>query len=1039
MASILHLMSELKYPTDEEGICFGLALMAERARRLNEYDKFKRRMTLLDELKKDEIKPLIQNAQKKNSEGCDLFLMAHNKPYKNSTLNQLYLYKNEKNKLFYLKNNIEIYLEENEFTRSSAINTLKFEEKSENPVKCDNTEFVDNILAITSKRGDTCAKRKLLTVEEEILLEIEAFFFQAWIHFLPNAVQNFLGLSGRPALNQFDFKIAEQLIFENPLLPDFQSYFLLETLSDNVKNTELKTEQSGPPEIKNNYINHFLETIKNSKEPMGLMIGSYDHAIHVFYDKEQSHWFVTNHSTLIKHPSDANLAQILHSIFKESYLNMRVFTVDTPTAETKILLDKLKAIETSVVCDNINKKDCNGVTPLYLAAKWNCYDTVKTLLLDKNVQVNEADKYNQTPLYIAASRGYLEILKVLMSHPETEINILNNSDTTPLHIAAANGHINIVKALLNNAKIAENAVNQADKNGMTPLHSAAANGHIDVVHYLLNHPKILENSINTHNNQGTTPLHSAAANGHLDVVIALLNHPKIANNAAIDANLQEESPLHSAAANGHIAVVKYLFGHPSILENISIINKIDKNGKSPLHSAIENGHAQVVKFFLEYQYQTNINLVLQGWTPLALAAKSGHVDVVKVFFESKNSTTDFNQGTTEWDTPLALAVAFGKTEVVKLFLESHTSNIEVNKRKRTDEWTPMTIAVANGRTEIVKLFLESNNPKIDPNLVGGQGFTPLALAVRSGKIELVKLFCESNNTKLDLNLGFEDWNPLALAAKYGHVEIVKLFLANNKVNPNQLTPDGLTPLEIAAKYNQGDVIKTFLESTNPSIIVNPVSEEWTPIALAVEHGSIGAIKAFLESSNPHIDPNQATPDDWTPLTLAARFGKVEIVKLFLESQNSKVDPNQATPDGWTPLALAAKYGQIEVVKAFIESKNPKVNLTLPTPDGWTPLALAKKANHTEIIALLENAQNSLTKNSQEDKTPAMNTAQNVGSLTSESVSGLIQCSIFSTQENPHQTASPVSVNTPENKPTEIDQHDPELHILSSGDPNSPKK
>lgn len=63
MARITDLMKELDFPTSEGGVCQGLALMAERARHLGQYPKFKERMTYLSSLEIGALKGLIKSAK----------------------------------------------------------------------------------------------------------------------------------------------------------------------------------------------------------------------------------------------------------------------------------------------------------------------------------------------------------------------------------------------------------------------------------------------------------------------------------------------------------------------------------------------------------------------------------------------------------------------------------------------------------------------------------------------------------------------------------------------------------------------------------------------------------------------------------------------------------------------------------------------------------------------------------------------------------------------------------------------------------------
>ncbi len=445
-------MKELNFPTNENGVCFGLALMAERARRCGEYHKFKKRMDYLEyisTLKKGSLESRIQAAQKISSDSL-----------------------------------------------------------------------------LTSRQQE----------EREMLLEIKIFFFQVYAHFNPQFIQTHLDIQPTleqavPRLSQKDFQKAETLMFQDSPLPAPHSYFLSET-----------------PENKESFVRQFLETIQQSNEPVGLLIDSSWHAIHVFYDIQQKKWFLTNHSELKEYKSVNELLPKLINIFaknKVASLNFGVFT-ENFSPNTNILLKKLKTISDASV------------------------ETV----CSSGKKINQQDSSGVTSLHIAAQNGHVEIVKALLEK-NANVNLVNSKGLSALSLAADNGHVAIVKALLEKNA----AVNTSS--GYSPLLMAAQNGHLEIVKALLEKNANVNDSI-----KGLTPLYVAAKNGYSEIVKALLK-----KNANVNlTNLKCKSPLWIAAENGHLDIVKILLeGNQKCEIDNSLLCDLGKHQVKVIEILLENG------------------------------------------------------------------------------------------------------------------------------------------------------------------------------------------------------------------------------------------------------------------------------------------------------------------------------------------------------------------------------------------------------------------------------------------------------------------
>jgi len=103
-----------------------------------------------------------------------------------------------------------------------------------------------------------------------------------------------------------------------------------------------------------------------------------------------------------------------------------------------------------------------------------------TELIAISADVNEPDCDGDTPLMLAAAQGHASIVAVLLRNG-ADVNVHNDKGETALHLAAYGGHTETVKALL----AAGASVNARDNGGSTPLLCAAFGGHADVATALL--------------------------------------------------------------------------------------------------------------------------------------------------------------------------------------------------------------------------------------------------------------------------------------------------------------------------------------------------------------------------------------------------------------------------------------------------------------------------------------------------------------------------------------------------------------------------
>ncbi|XP_037910341.1 uncharacterized protein LOC119651072 isoform X2 [Hermetia illucens] len=164
----------------------------------------------------------------------------------------------------------------------------------------------------------------------------------------------------------------------------------------------------------------------------------------------------------------------------------------------------------------VDQKAHDGKTAFRLACLEGHIDCIQTLL-KFGCDVNCKDADSRTTLYILALENKLEIVKYLLDVTDIDVNIPDSEGRTALHVAAWQGHTDMVKLLvtLGNAD-----VNAMDLECRTPLHSCAWQGNNEVMEILLYFGAIPDHACK----QGATALGISAQEGHEKCVSILLKY-----------------------------------------------------------------------------------------------------------------------------------------------------------------------------------------------------------------------------------------------------------------------------------------------------------------------------------------------------------------------------------------------------------------------------------------------------------------------------------------------------------------------------------
>ncbi|XP_071763706.2 uncharacterized protein ankrd50l [Centroberyx gerrardi] len=383
------------------------------------------------------------------------------------------------------------------------------------------------------------------------------------------------------------------------------------------------------------------------------------------------------------------------------------------------------------------------------------YGEVVSLLLERGADPGHRDCDGMTPLLLAAYEGHEDIVELLLEAgadvDETagpDANAPAAAAVTPLLAAAAMGHIRTVGRVL----FWGAAVDAIDSEGRTALSLAAARGSVEVVRALLD--RGLDE--NHKDDLGWTPLHAAACEGHRAVCAALTEQSSMARVGEMD--IEGRTPLILAAQEGHCSTARLL------LDRRSPIDHRAYDGHSALSAALLEGHAEVAELLMRRGTDTDVRdaegrpllylLVLEGRLKMAaLLMEKGGVPLESRDSEGRTALhvaswqgnmgmmgllirngADPNAQDTEGRPPLHSVAWRGHVEVGRLLLEA--KGIIVDLACRQHRATALSIAAQEGYISIVAILLERG---ANPDHMDKYGRSPVKVAGKRGHFTIVRL------------------------------------------------------------------------------------------------------------------------------------------------------------------------------------------------------------------------------------------------------------------------------------------------------------
>ena len=114
-----------------------------------------------------------------------------------------------------------------------------------------------------------------------------------------------------------------------------------------------------------------------------------------------------------------------------------------------------------------------------------CYDgniqTVRDIITNKHVDINDTQFHDTTPLMLAMRKNQTDVLKFLLSQPELQVDKRNIDGDTALHMACYDCYdITVVRLLCQDRRCTPSVVNSKNKHGMTALMTAVYYGRLEI-------------------------------------------------------------------------------------------------------------------------------------------------------------------------------------------------------------------------------------------------------------------------------------------------------------------------------------------------------------------------------------------------------------------------------------------------------------------------------------------------------------------------------------------------------------------------------
>ncbi|CEM20045.1 unnamed protein product [Vitrella brassicaformis CCMP3155] len=644
---------------------------------------------------------------------------------------------------------------------------------------------------------------------------------------------------------------------------------------------------------------------------------------------------------------------------------------------------------------DINERDVDGMTPLYLATMNGQLPGVR-ILLSAGAIVNQRTDHGWTPLACAAFQGYLYILRYLLSegsdpnacHPEEKI--------TPLMLIAASPRIYNTFLVEQRHRRERRRILQQQFHEQQQL--------LQEMQQFVSQQRGVSRPSSQQPSQSPSRSPSRrfslkppseklwTAKSLMDRAMSLIMKMK---SGIISPPMSPQS-LKSPTRGGvffRLSTVKTPSEAGTVQSRVGSITspssvrmskrQLQLKGqfkKAPLHIRERYGQEGEAKW-MEAAHAWRLNK--GSWSIVMLDA----------FFESCRGMTDSRAETRRGSITVRVSEAIASVSKRFFMRPSKRPAIAINLEQK-DKYgrTALMYAATYGHEETVsRLIYEGADPLATTN----KGESALHLAVRFNHLDTCELLLKAG---VDANITDSLLQtPLHLAIQCNHHFVAELLLsfrarvelsdANGKsplylcldklphtsnlfslcvkhaANICQVDPRGWNLLIYAIENNVGDYILPIVErmaEVEKADMINfrdPLQR--TPLHHACAKGDVASVKKLID-----LEADVFAKDHlgYTALHLSCEEGNLSVVHIMIDSTPDIDEPNKF---GETPIHLAAHNGHIAAMLALLDPELAIVpaDTTITDASGRTLLMKACMSGHIDLVHLL-------LKTRQADRSPA---------------------------------------------------------------------
>ena len=525
-----------------------------------------------------------------------------------------------------------------------------------------------------------------------------------------------------------------------------------------------------------------------------------------------------------------------------------------------------------------NAKNANGVSALYISARYGHADTLR-FLLQHGAKVDVAGGFFGNPLQAAAFHGHQDVVRILVE--EKADVFAPGKFTSALDAALTGGNEQIIMILLEASNITDPG--ELEK----VLLRASHDGHYEVVCQLLNllsptkasHDcrvsddsrrydalqmalfqgrariarKMLKDigNVNLETGHFGNALQSAAFGGHPMMVSMVLER-----GASIDSRGRYGTALRAAALRGHDTVVRLLVDRGA---------RIALENADAMEAAASNGHLSTVKILIESALYTNSGFFYTKKPAIKAACFKGYFDIAKLFLETGGKKAAFFA--------FDAAMEAGQETIIRLALEYDPKL----KNSELPDGSEMYCSAGGGLSLLPKPQFHvchrcrhrANGKDADQSDgEAGRGEAPGHSGSKfNGRLPWLELDQQGlqtpesfPNSRLagnrDISIG--NGRFLRIAARHGYIDIINRLLdqgfdINTTGNYTGPSSGQSTPIEVAAASGQTGVVKLFL---------NKGAKVGNALSYAVRNQNVGVIQLLLQDF-PEIPLDEPAYKTWT--------------------------------------------------------------------------------------------------------------------------------------------------------------------------------